>query len=213
MEKSLIDRKTSLRMEVWDEMETRGISRSDPHGRIPDFEGSDIAADLLKETDEWKDSNVIFVSPDTAQRKVRENVLVDKKTLIMPTPKILNGYLIVNPSTCEGKEREASTIKGAFKFGYGLKLFPEVDLVVEGSVAVDLNGNRLGKGGGYGDMEISHLIESHSIGVETSVLSTVHETQIIDRVPVEPHDQKINMIVTPERVLRIKTNKSLKFIE
>lgn len=198
-----MDDKDSLREIIWNSMESEGVSRSPPRGRIPDFEGSNRAAHLLRETAEWRDSAVIFVSPDTAQRKVREYVLLDKKTLIMPTPKILNGYLMVKPSSCQGHEREASTIKGAFKFGEKVETFPVVDLVVEGSVAADGNGNRLGKGGGYGDKEISHLIEVGAIDDGTPLVSTVHEIQIVERVPVEAHDQKINMVVTPERILRI----------
>jgi len=76
-------------------------------------------------------------------------------------------------------------------------------MVAEGSVAVDVNGGRLGKGGGYGDVEISYLKHMKVIKPETPVVSNVHEIQVIEIVPMESHDQKINMIVTPEMVLRI----------
>ncbi len=76
-------------------------------------------------------------------------------------------------------------------------------MVVEGSVAVDKCGGRLGKGGGYGDMEISNLQYQKAIDFTTPIVSTVHEKQMIKRVPLESHDQKINMVVTPARVLRI----------
>jgi 5-formyltetrahydrofolate cyclo-ligase len=76
-------------------------------------------------------------------------------------------------------------------------------MIVEGSVAVDKSGNRLGKGGGYGDREISELLSKKAITTSTPVVTTIHEMQIIDEVPTEEHDQKINMIVTPERVIRI----------
>ena len=75
--------------------------------------------------------------------------------------------------------------------------------MVEGSVAVDLNGGRLGKGGGYADQEIEHLLLKNAINDKTPVVTTVHEAQIVEEVPLEPHDKKINMIVTPERVIRI----------
>ncbi|HEX3012754.1 MAG TPA: 5-formyltetrahydrofolate cyclo-ligase, partial [Methanobacterium sp.] len=55
----------------------------------------------------------------------------------------------------KGNEETASTINGAFKFGKKIHEFPEVDLVVEGSVAVDKSGNRLGKG--YYFLECSRL--------------------------------------------------------
>jgi 5-formyltetrahydrofolate cyclo-ligase len=195
--------KQSMRKMIWNEMITQGISGSDFYGRIPDFKGSKQAAELLRKTSEWKKSFTIFVSPDTAQKKVRENCLIDGKTLIMATPKLLNGYIIINPKSVEGCEKEAATIKGAFDCGITLESFPVVDMVVEGSVAVDISGGRLGKGGGYGDMEISHLIEMGAIQINTPIVSTVHDIQIIENVPNESHDQKINMIVTPQNVFRI----------
>ena len=78
---------------IWDTMKNEGIVKTTCHGRIPDFQGSGNAADLLRTTAEWKDATIIFVSPDTAQTQVRENVLLDKKLLIMASPKLLKGYL------------------------------------------------------------------------------------------------------------------------
>ncbi|MCE7698503.1 MAG: hypothetical protein K8E24_006605 [Methanobacterium paludis] len=66
-----------------------------------------------------------------------------------------------------------------------------------------MSGGRLGKGKGYGDAEIAHLFKEKSIDGNTVIATTVHETQIVDKVPREVHDQKINMIITPERVIGI----------
>jgi len=104
----------------------------------------------------------------------------------------------------QGDVRSATTIKGAYNFGSPIKVFPKVDLVVEGSVAVDIEGNRLGKGGGYVDREIGELKCQGVITCHTLIGTTVDEVQIIKKVPVEPHDEKINMIVTPHRVIRLK---------
>jgi len=194
--------KDSIRLMIWNILSEKGISYPDCKGRIPDFKCSDIAADRLKLTNEWKSSKTIFVSPDTAQIKVRENVLTDGKILIMASPKMLNGFLILNPSDVSGNEIEASTINGAFKYGKRIDTLPNVDMVVEGSVAVDKYGGRLGKGRGYGDMEIDILMKQGSIGENTPIVSTVHELQIIDKIPMEKHDENINMIVTPERIMR-----------
>ena len=62
----------------------------------------------------------------------------------MASPKLLKGYLKVRPEDVKGSEKEASTIEGAFKYGKNLESLPKVDMVVEGSVAVDVNGGRLG---------------------------------------------------------------------
>jgi 5-formyltetrahydrofolate cyclo-ligase len=199
----LDDKKESVRTKIWENMERNNISITSSHGRIPHFHGSIKASNLLKNTIEWKNSNTIFVSPDTAQKTVRKNVLKDGKHLIMPTPKLLNGYIKLEPSNTIGREEEASTIEGAFKHGRIITSLPNIDMVVEGSVAVDMHGGRLGKGGGYGDMEISYLKNNKLIQPDTPIVTTVHEIQIIERIPLEPHDEKINMIITPERIIRI----------
>lgn len=188
---------------IWEKMENSQISKSNSYGRIPDFRGSTQASELLRNSLEWIDSNIIFVSPDTAQQNVRKNAFYDGKDLIMATPKLLNGYILLDSSSTYGNEEDASTIKGAFKYGRKITSIPYIDMVIEGSVAVDMDGGRLGKGGGYGDIEISYLKNSNLIGEKTPIATTVHEIQIIEKVPMESHDENINMIVTPERILRV----------
>jgi 5-formyltetrahydrofolate cyclo-ligase len=197
--------KEIIRKMVWDSLADNNLilPPKPVHGRIPNFRGSTAAAELLKTTEEWKNSEVIFSSPDSAQKKVREYALKDKKVLIMASPKLKHGYLLINPIDALNMEKIASTIDGAFKYGNPIKDFPKVDMVIEGSVAVDLEGNRLGKGGGYGDMEISHLYHQKAIDNKTAIVTTIHETQIIDKVPTEDHDKKIDMIITPKRVIKI----------
>ncbi|MBC7130266.1 5-formyltetrahydrofolate cyclo-ligase, partial [Candidatus Bathyarchaeota archaeon] len=126
-------------------------------GRIPNFIGADVAAEKLRQLPEWKTAKVVFVNPDSPQQKVRENALLDGKLLIMASPRLKHGFIIVEPHEVRGKERFASTIRGAFKHGKATDKIPKPDLIVEGSVAVDLQGHRLGKGHGYGDFEITFL--------------------------------------------------------
>lgn len=201
----ITEEKEKVRNLIWSTIENNNLSPSakTPYGRIPDFLGSAEAAQMLRGTAEWQNAEVIFSSPDSAQIKVREFALLDKKLLIMASPKLKDGFLLIDPFSVKGNEQTASTIDGAFKFGKKIHEFPKVDLVIEGSVAVDKYGNRLGKGGGYGDREISELLSEKAILTGTPIVTTVHEIQIIDEIPTEDHDQKINMIVTPEKVIRI----------
>lgn len=195
--------KKILREKIWNLLKEKGLThRESDFGRIPHFKGAMKAASLLRSTPEWESSKVIFSSPDQAQHKVREYALRGGKTLIMASPKLQNGYLYIDPGDVSDKN-SASTITGAFEVASKVEEFPPVDLVVEGSVAVDLTGGRLGKGGGYGDQEIEHLRVEGAINKETPIATTVHEFQIVKEVPLEAHDMNINMIVTPERVIRI----------
>ena len=148
------DNKYAVRKMIWDILDEKNLSLppKPPHGRIPNFKGSDTAAKLLRITKEWINSKIIFSSPDSAQKKVREYVLKDEKVLIMATPKLKKGYLLIDPKDTFKNEKRALTIEGAFKYGKTVKCFLKVELVIEGSVAVDSSGNRLGKGGGYGNI-------------------------------------------------------------
>lgn len=196
--------KELLRDEIWNHLRENGLtSPKINRPRIPKFKGAMKAAMMLRTTPEWEESHVIFSSPDSAQSKVREYALRDGKVLIMASPKLKSGYLLISPDDVKGRESSAATIKGAFKYSRKVDIFPTVDLVVEGSVAVDLNGGRLGKGGGYADQEIVHLLRENAITKNTPIVTTVHEAQIVEQVPLEPHDKKVNIIVTPEKVIRI----------
>jgi len=196
------EQKQALREKIWRLMTERKIAvfPLPCWGRIPNFKGAEKAAENLRTTEEWKKARVVFANPDAAQRKVRENALKDGKTLIMASPRLKSGYLLILPEKTRGKEGYASTIKGAFKHGVRVNEFPRPNLTVTGCVAVDLHGNRLGKGGGYGDAEISFIKERFG---EIPIATTVHPIQIVERVPVKPKDQKITIIATPARIIRI----------
>lgn len=203
----LMDVKTAkrlLREEIWKELEAKGIARFPLpcYGRIPNFAGSDEAADRLRASAEWIRANVVFVSPDFAQRKVRENTLSDGKILVMASPRLQQGYVVVHPDDVKGLTVSASTITGAFNHGkiVGNQEIPRPDLVIEGAVAVDMQGNRLGKGGGYGDAEIKTLKTKFG---SIPVAVTVHDLQVVKAIPFEDKDEKIQMIVTPTRLIRL----------
>lgn len=183
-------------------MEEKNIARfPSPWGRIPNFKESDKAAEKLMELKEWKKARVIFANPDAAQQKVRELALKDGKLLIMASPRLKRDYIEIDPKKVRGKERFASTIKGAFKLGKIVKEFPKPDLIVTGCVAVDpITGYRLGKGEGYGDVEIRTIKSKYG---EIPVVTTVHEVQIVENVPFEAKDTKVDIIVTPKGTIRI----------
>jgi len=194
--------KQRLREKIWREIQERGIAKFPPcWGRIPNFQGAEKVAENLRKLEEWRKAKVIFSSPDSPQRKVRENALKDGKILVMASPRLKRGFLVIKPEKVRGRETYASTIKGAFRYAEQTQNFPKPDLVVTGSVAVDVHGNRLGKGGGYGDRELE--IIRNKFG-NVPVATTVHDMQVVDSVPSEPHDQKVDIIVTPTRIIRVK---------
>jgi len=68
------------------------------------------------------------------------------------------------------------------------------DVVIVPGVAFDRSGNRLGMGGGFYDRFLST--------VTTPKIALAHAFQIVDAVPVNSHDRRVDLIVTPDEVIR-----------
>ena len=194
--------KKLLREEIWSKMERSSIARFPLpcYGRIPNFVGSEKAAEKATLLKDWKEAKVIFANPDYAQQKVREYALLDGKILVIASRGLKRGYIIVDPKDVKGLENFASTIRGAFKYGRVVDAseIPKPELIVEGSVAVDLRGHRLGKGLGYGDVEISILKKMFG---KIPIITTVHDMQVVENVPFEEKDEKVSIIVTSTRII------------
>jgi 5-formyltetrahydrofolate cyclo-ligase len=91
----------------------------------------------------------------------------------------------------------------------GVDELEPVDLVVTGCVAVDASGARLGKGGGFSDLELALAAEAGLVDARTVVVTTVHELQVLDAgaVPTTGHDIHVDVIVTPGRVVHCPRSK------
>ena len=177
------------------------------HDRIPNFAGAEAAARLLTELPEWRAARRIKCNPDAPQRAVRLAALKEGKTVLMAVPRLRaeRCFLRLDPDDLKGKLAAAATIKGASTLGTPVSpaQIGHIDLIVAGSVAVTLKGARLGKGGGYSDLEFALARAAGLVGEKTPVVTTVHELQVVDdRIPMTAHDVPLDVVVTPERVIR-----------
>jgi len=198
--------KQQIRERIWRLMEQKDVARFPRPiwGRIPNFEGAERAAERLQALPVFADARVVKVNPDAPQKPVREHVLRQGKTLLVPTPRLRDGFLLINPPERLGIDVDyATTIRGASKYGrpVGLGDLPKVDLVVAGSVAVSRSGARVGKGGGYSEIEYGILRELQLVDDRTPIVTTVHELQIVEDVPMDRHDLIVDKIVTPIRII------------
>lgn len=205
--------KESLRRLVWDRLSREGVALPPlpPHGRIPNFRGAEVAATRLASLDEWRRAQVVKVNPDSPQRSVRLRALSEGKLLVMPTPRLRQGFILLDPRDLKpGLYSKASTIRGAFTYG---RLLPSVDsilrsveridFIVEGSVAVNRYGERLGKGEGYGEIEYAILLELGVIDRDVPIATTVHDLQVInERMPQDPYDVPVDYVATPTRLIK-----------
>ncbi|MGC9180126.1 MAG: 5-formyltetrahydrofolate cyclo-ligase [Vulcanisaeta sp.] len=202
--------KQAIRERIWKLLEERNVAAfpRPVYGRIPNFVGAERACELAASLPEFTKAHVVKINPDSPQRRCRKLTLVNGKLLIMPTPRIREGFLMLDPRRIPRQYYgEASTIRGAFRWGAPIKPWdmPNIDLVIVGSVAVNPgNGRRLGKSHGYAEIEWGIASALGKVNENTPVITTVHELQLVsDEIPKEPFDLSVDIIVTPSRVIRV----------
>ena len=202
------DAKNAIRERIWDLLEQHNAALDgDVHGRIPNFIGAEAAADRLAELPVWQASRVIKAVPDKAQLPARVRALREGKVVYMAVPKLAkqHPFYLLDPATLPVAPEVAATSHGAADVArnVGVDGLRPIDLVICGSVAVNRDGVRLGKGAGYSDLEVALLQEAGVIGPETVIVTTVHALQVVDTaLPETEHDFSVDLIVTPDEVIR-----------
>ncbi|MFD6053668.1 5-formyltetrahydrofolate cyclo-ligase [Agromyces sp. NPDC060279] len=71
----------------------------------------------------------------------------------------------------------------------------DVDLIVVPAAAVDASGMRLGWGRGYFDKTLGSMAKC------PPVYAVVYDSEFVERVPHERHDQGVNGVITPTRIV------------
>ena len=188
-----------------------GVARfPKPRNRIPNFVGAEAAAAALADTDEWRAARVLKANPDSPQWPVRTRALEDGKVVYMAVPRLAEAdpFFLLDPESSptppqgeldQGRGRSASTI--------GIDDLEPVDLVVTGCVAVDeRDGARLGKGGGFSDLELALAAAAGLVDERHGVVTTVHADRCVDAgtIPVTAHDFHLDLIVTAGRGVRCR---------
>ena len=72
----------------------------------------------------------------------------------------------------------------------------KLDLVLVPGLAFDFQGRRLGRGGGFYDRLLSQA------ELRACKIAAAFDLQIVDRLPVDDHDESVDVIMTPTRMLR-----------
>lgn len=181
-------------------------------GRIPNFVGAEAAAGRLAEEPVWQEASVLKCNPDSPQLPVRKRALEDGKVVYMAVPRLAEPkpFWRLDPTRLTVPPHRAASIKGAALHGEPIALeeMAPIDLVVCGSVAVERGGARLGKGGGYSDLEFAIAVEAGLIGEETTVATTVHASQVLEdgSFPFTAHDFPLDLVVTPEETIITRTS-------
>lgn len=93
---------------------------------------------------------------------------------------LARGYMwILEPSVDEARLRKLS----------------DIDLVIIPGAAFDTQGNRLGYGAAYYDKLLATLER------KIPIIAPAYEEQVVEKIPAEPHDIKVDKIITDKRVI------------
>jgi 5-formyltetrahydrofolate cyclo-ligase len=203
--------KQALREKIWALLTRRRLGRF-PFpltDRIPNFRGAEAAATRLTSLPEWAAARRLKCNPDAAQLPVRRAALAAGKHVFMAVPRLSTAkcFLHLDPARLRGRLAKAATIAGAAALGrpVGPEALGHIDLIVAGSVAVDPRGARLGKGGGYSDLEFALAAERGAVDAQTLVVTTVHDAQVVrGGIPMTAHDVPVDVVATPTRVIRTR---------
>lgn len=202
--------KESIRATVWDRLEAEGFARFPypPHGRIPNFDGADEAANAIATLDAFVEATTMKCNPDAPQRPVRRRALAEGTVVYMAVPRLQaeHPFLELDPAEIDDLDH-AATIGGAADLGRPVSLedMPPIDAIVVGAVAVDEDGRRIGKGEGYSDLEFALLLEHDIIDRDVTVVTTVHPLQTFDEpLPADNHDVPVDIIGHPTTIKRAR---------
>jgi 5-formyltetrahydrofolate cyclo-ligase len=164
------------------------------------------AAEKLRSLQLYRDADTVFATPGESLHQARINCLVDGKNLVMPAPSIRAGFFFIPAHSIQFKDlATAVTYKGLEKYGQLLKndTFPEhsVEMLLTDSVAVDLEGGRIGDGNGFFDLCCALLQELGGLQQDWTAFTIISEVQISqDILPQDKWDIKVSRAITPVKI-------------
>jgi len=78
-----------------------------------------------------------------------------------------------------------------------IALAEDMEIIVLPGVAFDEKGGRIGYGGGYYDRLLDSLKKVPLL------IAVAYEEQIVDEIPVEQHDKRVQIIITEKRIIEV----------
>ena len=175
----------------------------------PDFikKNSDIIKDKLLKMNCIKNASTIMLYLDFNNEVITDNLI---KELISLDKIVASPITIIKEKKlipCQIKDFEYGIQYGAYnirepKPNCSTEInIKDIDVVIVPAVAYDINGFRLGYGGGFYDRFLENIRE------DAVTIGIAFDLQIFNKVPKEPHDAQLDYIITESRI--IIPNKSI----
>ena len=196
--------KKEVRNYIWKKIEPFADFPFPVKGRIPNFKGAPRACSRIRELDAYMKYDAVFSAPDSPLKKARQIALEDGKWLIAAKPH-LKGLVILK----DGDAKRLSSLTAMLRYGKDVTLRElrelglNIGVFLQGCVAVDLKGNRIGKGSGYGDKEFWMLKENGLLAEDFVYAVVCHPVQIVEGIEnlMGDRDAKVDVILTPSQII------------
>ncbi len=158
-----------------------------------------IKKHIIKQPEFIKAKTVLFYASFRSEvdtKKIMDISLKTGKTVILPKvenkEKVLKLYEIkgineLSPGYMQIMEPKASEER--------LKSLADIDLILIPGAAFDLQGNRLGYGAGFYDKLLSGMKK------RILIIAPAYEEQVAEKIAAEPHDIKVDRIITDKRII------------
>jgi 5-formyltetrahydrofolate cyclo-ligase len=178
---------------------------------VPDFDGSDRAAERVAESSPYQASSSVFVTPDNSLGAFTVRALNDGKKVLVPTFGLRRGIMRLDPSVISPSEREfASTLDGLERLGHRLTLSElsreRIDLCVSGAIAIGDDGRLFNQREGFLDIELALLLHLEVIEEDVPLLAVVHDAQLLGLK--SPGPTHVDAALTPSRSVSFQRARS-----
>jgi len=162
---------------------------------------SRASADILETLPAWKTARAVALyvpmgaEVDTAELALRASAAGKR----VAWPRLRESGLALGFASCEPSDLVAGPAGTREPPSAAAPaLLEELDLVVVPGVAFDEEGRRLGRGRGHYDATLALLPE------RTVRVGLAFELQMVERVPCEAHDVRLDAVVTERRVVSVR---------
>lgn len=125
---------------------------------------------------------------------IKESMLMEKQVVVPKSDTTNNTLLLSVITDWDDLEQGAYNILEPKKQSIKKIDVESMDLILVPGVVFDIHGNRIGHGKGYYDRLLKILHPVPSIGL-------AFEFQIVKNIETEEHDERIDIIVTEERII------------
>ncbi len=200
-----------IRQRIWDNLKV--VARPDTRFHlsfsefIPDFEGVEEATDRIAQLPGWKNSRLVFVTPDNSMTELRRRLIIEGKAFVMSTYNMQRGFLYMAPGIVPPEAASfAAWLDGMEHFARPVSLeelteIGRFDLLATGASAVTKDGIRFGKGHTYFDLEWGMFTDLGLVDEKTPVAAIVHDVQVVDeQLSPSETDIQVDYIATPSRL-------------